>query len=108
MKNYAGKEGHVLVSEIRCQTRPISEKVGGKVGKEAGSSPWELWSNPCGARLAPKPLLLAARGGSGAPASHSLNCEEKEGHVLIEVHIVEVASGAALVDPVGVVLEPNL
>jgi len=52
--------------------------------------------------------LLAARGGSGAPASHSLNCEEKEGHVLIEVHIVEVASGAALVDPVGVVLKPNL
>jgi len=36
------------------------QKKGGGRGKRAGYNPWDLWSDPCGARLAPglKPLRL--------------------------------------------------
>jgi len=60
--------GHLLtighsMSDLKSRRRPISAKRGGKVkkrGKGAGYNPWELWSDPCGARLAPglKPLRL--------------------------------------------------
>jgi len=53
------------MSDLKTRRHPISKK-GKKVekgGKGTGYNPWELWSDPCGARLAlglkPLHLLLA-------------------------------------------------
>jgi len=41
-----------------------------KVGREAGYNKCELWSNPCGARQAPKPLYLPRAVAPGLPPPH--------------------------------------
>ena len=49
-----------LKSDLNMRRRPISTKSGKMGGEGAGYNPWELWSDPCAARLAPglKPLRL--------------------------------------------------